>query len=69
MSAVRKEPGPASPPPRYLTVSEVAEMLRIRPRTVYQMVSQRRIPYRKAGRILLFEAGEIDRWTKEGARG
>lgn len=55
--------------PVYLTVSEVAELLRIRPRTVYQMVSQRRIPFRKAGRILLFEESEIDSWTKEGARG
>jgi excisionase family DNA binding protein len=42
--------------PVYLTVSEVAELLRIRPRTVYQMVSQGRIPFRKAGRQLLFEA-------------
>jgi hypothetical protein len=33
------------------------------------MVSQHRIPFRKAGRLLLFEAGEIDRWTKEAARG
>lgn len=60
----------SAPAPRvYLTVAEVAELLRIRPRTVYQMVSQRRIPYRRAGRLLLFEESEIDRWTKEGARG
>lgn len=42
-------------------------MLRCKPRTIYQMVSQHRIPFRKAGRLLLFEAGEIDRWTKEAA--
>jgi excisionase family DNA binding protein len=55
--------------PRYLTVIEVAAMLRCKPRTIYQMVSQHRIPFRKAGRLLLFEAGEIDRWTKEAALG
>lgn len=64
----RIKPEAAPPCPVFLTVPEVAELLRCRPRTIYQMVSQRRIPFRKAGRLLLFEAGEIDRWTKEGAR-
>lgn len=50
--------------PQFLTVTEVATMLRCRPRTIYTMVSQRRIPFRKAGRTLLFEAGEINEWTK-----
>ena len=54
--------------PQYLTIGEVAAMLRCSPRTIYQMVSQRRIPFRKAGRQLLFDAAEIDRWTKESAR-
>jgi excisionase family DNA binding protein len=55
--------------PVYLKVAEVAERLRLRPRTIYQMVNQNRIPYRKAGGRLLFEESEIDRWTKESARG
>jgi excisionase family DNA binding protein len=54
--------------PQYLTVSQVAVMLRCKPRTIYQMVSQRRIPFRKAGRQLLFDAAEIDRWTKDSAQ-
>lgn len=53
--------------PQYLTVPEVAALLRCRPRTIYTMVSQRRIPFRKRGHTLLFEAGEIDAWTKAGA--
>jgi excisionase family DNA binding protein len=53
--------------PVFLTVAEVAAMIRCKPRTIYQMVSQRRIPFRKAGRLLIFEASEIDRWTKEAA--
>jgi hypothetical protein len=28
------------------------------------MVSQKRIPYRKAGRQLLFDPKEIEEWTK-----
>jgi len=61
---------PASLPPgvpQYLTINEVAALLRCKPRTIYQMVSERRIPFRKAGKLLLFDSGEIDRWTKEGA--
>jgi excisionase family DNA binding protein len=56
MPALRKEAAPHAGVPHYLTVEEAAAMLRIRPRTVCQMVSRRRIPFRKAGRLLLFEA-------------
>ena len=61
---------PATSPnvPQYLTVNEVATMLHLEPRTIYNMVSQRRIPFRKAGRQLRFDSREIDEWTKEGAR-
>jgi excisionase family DNA binding protein len=58
---------PATVAPHFLTVPEVAALLRCRPRTIYTMVSQRRIPFRKAGRLLRFEAGEIDAWTKDCA--
>ena len=51
----------------FLTVEEVALLLRCKVRTIYNMVSQRRIPFRKAGRLLLFDAQEIDRWTREAA--
>ena len=53
--------------PHYLTLDEVAVMLRCRPSTIYQLVHKRRIPFRKRGRQLLFEAREIDEWTKECA--
>jgi excisionase family DNA binding protein len=53
--------------PQYLTVDEVAAMLRCKTRTIYQMVSERRIPFRKAGKLLLFDSDEIDRWTQESA--
>lgn len=61
---------PAPPPagvPHYLTLPEVASMLRCRPSTIYQLVHKKRIPFRKRGRQLLFEAREIDEWTKDCA--
>jgi excisionase family DNA binding protein len=59
-------PLPASVP-QYLTIGEVASMLRCRPSTIYQLVHKKRIPFRKRGRQLLFEACEIDQWTKDCA--
>ena len=53
--------------PQYLTIDEVATMLRCRPSTIYQLVHKKRIPFRKRGRQLLFEAREIDQWTKDCA--
>lgn len=52
--------------PRFLTVQEVAAMLRLSPKTIYKMVSGRRIPFRKPGGHLLFEVSEIEAWTKTG---
>jgi len=42
--------------PNFLNVKEVAELLRIKTRRVYEMVSQRRIPYRKVGDRTIFSA-------------
>ena len=55
---------PSSPLPRFLTVDEVADMLRVKPRTIYDWVSQRRIPFRKAGDRTVFLLTEILEWTK-----
>jgi excisionase family DNA binding protein len=48
----------------FLDVKELAEMLRLKTRTIYDMVSQRRIPYRKAGDRTIFLLDEILEWTK-----
>jgi excisionase family DNA binding protein len=50
--------------PRFLDVKELAQMLRLKPRTIYEMVSQRRIPYRKAGDRTIFLLDEILQWTQ-----
>jgi excisionase family DNA binding protein len=49
---------------RLMDVREAAEMLRIAPKTLYGLVSQRRIPFRKAGRRLLFLESELLEWTR-----
>jgi excisionase family DNA binding protein len=52
------------PLPKFMTVPEVAALLRLSERTIYDMVSQRRIPFRKAGDRTLFDRDEILAWTK-----
>ncbi len=58
---------------RFLDVHEAAALLGISPKTLYNWVSQRRIPFRKAGRRLLFLEVELVAWTQprgcmDGAR-
>jgi excisionase family DNA binding protein len=49
-----------------LKVPEVAELLNVKPRTIYEMVAQHRIPYRKppGTNILRFDLEEIMAWTR-----
>jgi len=49
---------------RLMDVQEASEFLRIAPKTLYGLVSQRRIPFRKAGRRLLFLQSELLDWTR-----
>ena len=50
--------------PKFLNVKELSELLRLKTRTIYDMVSQGRIPYRKAGDQTIFLLDEILEWTK-----
>lgn len=54
--------------PNLLKVHEVAEILGVKPRTIYEMVAQKRIPYRRppGSSILRFDLEEIVAWTKAG---
>jgi excisionase family DNA binding protein len=51
---------------RFLKVAEVAELLKVKPRTIYEMVAQNRIPHRKppGTNILRFDLEEILEWTR-----
>ena len=50
----------------FLKVSDVAQLLNVKPRTIYEMVAQDRIPYRKppGSNILRFDLEEILEWTR-----
>lgn len=49
-----------------LKVNDVAQLLNVKPRTIYEMVAQDRIPYRKppGSNILRFDLDEILEWTR-----
>jgi excisionase family DNA binding protein len=53
-------------PKQFLKVAEVAELLKVKPRTIYEMVAQNRIPYRKppGSNILRFDLEELLEWTR-----
>jgi putative molybdopterin biosynthesis protein len=68
MSANGKQTTPLTTPlaglPRFLVVEEVANLLRCKKRTIYDMVEQDRIPHRKVGGRLLFDVADIIEWTQ-----
>lgn len=47
---------------RLLNIKEVADYTGLSPHTLYTMVSQRRIPFVKLGRLTKFDRHELDRW-------
>jgi excisionase family DNA binding protein len=49
---------------RFLTIQEVAKMLRVEEATLRNWVAQRKIPYRKVGGAVRFLLEEILEWTK-----
>ncbi len=64
IEAVNKRSEAGRNRPKFLDVKELAEMLRLKTRTIYDMVSEGRIPYRKAGDRTIFLLDEILDWTK-----
>jgi excisionase family DNA binding protein len=48
--------------PRLLDIQQVATYTGLSVHTLYTMVSQRRIPFVKLGRLTKFDREEIDKW-------
>ncbi len=48
---------------RLLTVKEAAAFLAVKTRTIYAWVSERRIPFCRAGRLLRFDRAELSAWA------
>lgn len=51
-----------TPPPQFLTTREVADMLRVRERKVYDMAADGAIPHRRVTGKLLFPRTELEAW-------
>ena len=50
---------------RLLSVQEAGTYVGLSEHTLYTMVSQRRIPYVKVGRLTKFDVGLLDAWLKQ----
>jgi excisionase family DNA binding protein len=50
--------------PIYLTLKEVAELLKVRPRTIYAWVSDERIPFERKGGLLRFRLDAVVAWNE-----
>jgi excisionase family DNA binding protein len=69
--STNRDPFAAPIRPQFLKVPEVAVLLGVKPRTIYEMVARERIPYRKppGSSILRFDLDEILAWTKRRDEG
>lgn len=54
---------------RWLSVSEIAVYLGIKPPTVYKWIERNAMPAHKVGRLWKFRTNEIDRWVRSGKAG
>lgn len=52
-------------PPRFVTVSEVAEQLRVSNMTVYRLVQSGQLPAVRVGRSYRIRAEDVDRYLGE----
>jgi len=50
--------------PTYLTLKEVAELLKVKPRTIYAWVSDNRIPFERKGSLLRFRLDAVLAWNE-----
>ena len=52
---------------RLVSIREAAVYLNLSPHTLYTMVSQRRVPYVKVGRLTKFDRAELDKWIRNNS--
>jgi excisionase family DNA binding protein len=50
---------------KYLTISEVCDILQVKKHYIYGLTSQKRIPFFKMGRFLRFKKEDIDEWLRK----
>jgi len=54
---------------KLLTPDEVCRILRIKKKHLYELTSERRIPYYKVGRFLRFDNARIQEWLRKRFHG
>jgi len=50
---------------KLIQIQQAAQYTGLSPHTLYTMVSQRRIPYVKVGRLVKFDEELLDKWIKQ----
>jgi len=50
---------------KYLNVKELSRLTGLKQSTIYQWVNQRKIPYIKLGKKVLFDPDKINKWIDE----
>ncbi|MDB5131790.1 MAG: Helix-turn-helix domain protein [Mucilaginibacter sp.] len=50
----------------YLTVKQAAEFIKIVPGSLYNLISQNKVPYHKNGKRVLFKRSELATWLLNG---
>lgn len=50
--------------PIYMTLKEVAALLKLKPRTIYAWVSENRIPFERKGSLLRFRLDAVMAWNE-----
>lgn len=56
------------PLPDYLTVEELSKYLKLAKPTLYFLTSNRKIPFIKRGKRILFERVSVIKWLEEGKK-
>ena len=52
-------------PIEVMTADEIAKLLRVDRKTVYEAAQRGELPHRRLGRRLLFERGAVLRWLRQ----
>ena len=50
---------------RLLNIQEAAQYTGLSVHTLYTMISQKRVPYLKVGRLVKFDRAGLDKWIKQ----
>ena len=50
---------------RYLTIPQAAVYLGFSPKHLYRLVQERRIPFIRKGKMILFDKSALDQWMVE----